>query len=174
MTTISGVSPSALQSYTTSATKAASPDTNATPSASRFSGVDAFIPSSTNTATPLTYNAAGQFSASQQANTVPPPAQQTSAQAAHQAVLAAENVVTQTLNSLASGSSSNSSNSDTSSLFNLPGTSSSNQAAPTPATSSNSSSNNAQNAIVSAQNAVTDTLNTLASGFSSNAPSAGL
>lgn len=174
MATISGVQPSSVYGYSATTAKSAAKPAEAAQTAAAQPPVNTFTASGSSSSTPLTYNATGLLASSRTT------AATTSAQAAQQAFFAAENVVTQTLNSLASGTSSSPSGSDTSSLFSLPGTTGTSdpfglsQAALPNTKAGNSSAQNAQNAVLAAQNAVTDTLNSLASGFSSNTPSSGV
>lgn len=136
-----------------------------------------------NPTSPLTYNAAGLLNSFQQAASAKPATATTSMQAAKQAILTAENAVTEALNSLTSGSSPNSSASDNSALFSLPGTIATNnqlglaqgllsKPANTPASGS-TSAQTAQQAVIAVENAITETLNSLTSGSSPNSPRSG-
>ena len=182
MTTISNISPSSVYEYNAPATSAGnsvSQKSNAVvaQSAASLSPVKSTLASlGSSPSLPLTYNAAGLLNSFQQATPAKSTTATTSAQAAQDAILATENAVTETLNSLVSSLSSNSSTSDTSALFGLPGTSAVNNpfglakgSSPTStSTAGSSGAQTAQNAILAAENAVTETLNSLVSGLSSN------
>jgi hypothetical protein len=156
-------------------------------SASSLSALESvFASSGSGLSLPLTYNAAGLLNSSGQATALTPA--KTSAQAAQNAVLAAQNVVTQTLGSLFAGSSpnaddsSNSSGSAVSSLLGLPGTlgtsgsndpfgSLQNPLLNTPSSASaksGSAAKTVQDAVLAAENAVTNTLDSLTSGSSAH------
>lgn len=122
---------------------------------------------------PLTYNAAGLINSFQQATPSNSTAAMTRAQQAQAAVFAAEAAVTETLNSMfktdSSSDSSSSSGSDISSLLALPGTSNTTdmfgllQGAP-----GSSTPQTAQEAMLAAENVITNTLNSLGAGSLSN------
>jgi len=176
MSTIPVVSTTGVYGYTAPATSTAS--AALAQSATRLAVTDTLASLGSSSPSPLTYNAAGLLSSFQQAtsntsNTTP-------AQAAQNALLQVEYAITQTMDSLISGTSSNSSSTDISPLFSLPGTSNTNGLSgnsllngATSTSGSNSAQQAAQNAVLSAQYAVAQALNSLTSGSSSNSSSSG-
>lgn len=171
MSTIPGVTATGTYGYTATAT-----DPISAPSvqlaAAQLAVTETLASLGSNTSSPLTYNAAGLLNSLQQ--TTSNTSNTTPAQAAQNALLQVEYAITQTMDSLVSGTSSNSSSTDTSPLFSLPGTvganglfgnSLLNGATSTPGSSAQQT---AQNAVLSAQYAVTQALSSLTSGSSSN------
>ena len=185
MTTISGVSPNSYgynaPATSTGGSVSKKPNAGVAQSTSLSSVENTLASLGGSSSSPLTYNATGLLNSLQQATSAKATTATTSVQAAQQAVLAAENVVTETLNSLTSGSSSNSSTSDNSALFGLPGASGTSDpfglaqgSLSKPATNTSpagsSGAQAAYDAVLAAENVVTETLNSLASGSSSNSP----
>jgi hypothetical protein len=177
MSTIPGVSATGTYGYTAPTTDPTSaPSVQA--AAAQLAVIETLTSLGSSSPSPLTYNAAGLLSTLQQgtsntSNTTP-------AQAAQNALLQVEYAITQTMDTLISGTSSNSSSTDTSPLFSLPGTVATSgllgNALPNgiaPATGSTSAQQAAQNAVLSAQYAVTQALASLTSGSSSNSSSSG-
>ncbi len=142
MTTISGLSASVISGYTI---KSGSVNTNAT-SANPSSLTSVFTALSGNSPAPLTYNAAGMLGST------------TSAQAAQNAVIAAQNAMTQTLDSMMSGSQTKSSAAD---LFGS-GTPPEQTAAPQ--ATGKMTAQTAQQAYLDAQNVITQSLNSITQG----------
>ena len=187
MTTISNTSQSSVFEHSTPATNAG--NFIGKKSNAGVAQAAASLPSVENTSAslgaspplPLTYNASGQLNSLPQAAPAKSTAATTSVQAAKDAILAAENAVTETLNSLISGPSSNSSAPDTSALFGLPGTSAVNNPLElakgsllNASTNGSSGAQTAQNAILAAENAVTETLGSLVSPLPSNSSGSGI
>ncbi|MDX8400098.1 MAG: hypothetical protein R8K20_07595 [Gallionellaceae bacterium] len=189
MSVISGVASNNAYTNNVTASRAAGAVTSKENSASSQpkvsqSALESVVATLGNSAsTPLTYNASGLFKSPQPAAASSPNTASTSAQAAKDAVFAAENVVTNTLNSLLSGSSADSSSSSSDFLapFSSPGTSASNSNDPfgspqsaslnspnTPSTAGGNTSQTIQEAVVASQNVVTNTLNSLGSASSSS------
>jgi len=184
MTTISSVLPSGYGNSATAASAGSSvrnkPNAGGAQLASSAPVASSYATFGGNSPLPLTYNAAGLLNAFQQATSAKPSAGKAGLQAAQQAVFAAKNAITETLNSLSSGSSpNNSSTSDNSALFSLPGISSAtnpfglaqgslSKSATNASTAGSSSAQAAQQAVFAAENAVTETLNSLLSGSSPN------
>ena len=174
MSTISGVSPSTTYSATgstASTTQTTSTAANAATTASTASAaavVNPFTSTSANTASPLTYNATGLMNAFQQATANTPAT--SSAQNARNTYLAVQDAVTQALGSLMTDpNSSNSSNTDifgasTTSNANDPFgfTSSSGTITAPGALPTTTTAKTAQNAYQAAQDAVTQSLNSIA------------
>lgn len=175
MTTVSSVSTANVYGYNapaSSSSAAAGQKPGQAVTQSSMAALESALASlGSGSSAPLTYNAAGVFGSplqSTSANATP----MTSAQRAQAAVIAAENAVTETLGSLfSSGASSNSSSSDISSLFVLPGTSNTNSGpfglSQMPGASSGAAPRSAQDAILAAESAITQTLGSLASNSSS-------
>jgi hypothetical protein len=177
MSTISSVSTTGAYGYTAPTSNAVSAAL-AQSAATKLSVINTLTSLGGNSSSPLTYDASGLFGAIQQtpsstANTTP-------AQAAQNAYLQVEYAITQTMGSLISGSSSNSSSTDVSPLFTLPGTTgtsglfgSSLPNGTTSTTGGATAQQSAQNAVLAAQYAITQTLGSLTSGSSSNSSSSG-
>ncbi len=177
MSTIPGVSSTGLYGYTSPATNAVSAAL-AQSAATQLSVISTLTSLGSNSSSPLTYDASGLFGSLQQATSNT--ANTTPAQAAQNAYLQVEYAISQTMDSLISGSSSSSSGTDISSLFSLPGTTGANSlfgsVLPngfTSATGSTSAQQAAQNAVLSAQYAITQALGSLTSGSSTNSSSSG-
>jgi hypothetical protein len=147
MTTISGLSASVISGYTI---KSGSVNTNAAStnaaSANPSSLTGVFTALSGSSSAPLTYNAAGLLGST------------TSAQTAQDAVIAAQNAMTQTLDSMMSGSQTKSSAAD---LFGS-GTPPGQTAAPRTNTTGKMTAQTAQQAYLDAQNVITQSLNSIA------------
>lgn len=183
MTTISGISSPNISAYKTPATGAggsASAQANAagaTQPAVSQSAVDSVLATlGNNASSPLTYNAAGLLGSRQPVPSPAAGATKTSMQAAKDAVVAAENVVTDTLNSLLSNSPADqsvSSSSDVSALFGLPATSNAGKPLLSSSVSTASTNSAAQNAVITAQNVVTSTLASLGAVSSPNSSGSG-
>jgi hypothetical protein len=134
-----------------------------------------------NSSSALTYNAAGLLNTFQQVQSNQTAVGTTSAQAAQNAILAANNTITQTLSSLASGSSSKQTSSDLYSLLGLTAASgSSNSLGLSQGSSLNTTAaagtkaQASQNAVLAAQNVVTQTLNSLLTSPTSTVSSLGI
>ena len=177
MSTIPGISATGTYGYTAPTTDPTSaPSVQAT--AAQLAVIETLTSLGSSSPSPLTYNAAGLLSTLQQgtsntSNTTP-------AQAAQNALLQVEYAITQTMDSLISGTSSNSSSTDITSLFSLPGTAATSGLLGNsllngiaPATGGTSAQQTAQNAVLSAQYAVTQALASLTSGSSGNSSSTG-
>lgn len=178
MSTIPGVTATGLYGYTPPATNAVSAAL-AQSATTQLSVISTLTSLGSNSSVPLTYNAAGLLNTFQQATTSNT-SNTTPAQAAQNAYLQVEYAISQTMDSLISGNSSSSSGTDLSSLFSLPGTTgtsslfgSSFPNGITSATGSTSAQQAAQNAVLSAQYAITQALGLLTSGSSSNSSSSG-
>lgn len=177
MSTIPGVTATGVYGYTTPATDPTSV-ASLQSAAAQLAVTDTMASLGSSSTSPLTYNAAGLLNSFQQAtsntsNTTP-------AQAAQNAVLQVEYAITQTMDSLISGTSSNSSSTDITSLFSLPGTAGTGSLlgstlpnGTTSTTGNISAQQAAQNAVLSAQYAVTQALDSLTSGSSTNSSSSG-
>lgn len=176
MTTVSSISPTSVYENYAPAKRASgstgqkSGGETAQPAANLPTAESIFTSLGSNSSSPLTYNATGLLHSFQLATSAKSTSATTSAQAAQNAILAAENVVTQTLNSLTLSSSSNSASSDNSALFGLPGASGANPSELTRDSLSNASTTGSPGtqasydaAILAAKNVVTETLNSLAS-----------
>jgi hypothetical protein len=176
MATVSGVSTSGVYANNvaaTSASVAASP--SAQLAASQALVTSTLVSLGNGPSSVLTYNAAGLLNSFQQVTANKSTATTGSAQTAQNAILAAQNAITQTLGSLVSNPSSNtnSSSSDIYSLFSLTGTAGSNNSSglvqgPLLNTSSTGNANvkAAQNAYLVAQYAVTQALTSIVSSAS--------
>jgi hypothetical protein len=184
MTTIPGVSITSFYGYTAPAPSAGSSanSTNNAPGSvpgNQLSLESTLVSLSNGASSPLTYNAAGLISALQPTTPSSVANATSGVQAAQDAVLAAENLITQTLSALTSGTTSNSSSSDISSLFALTGTTATNYIYGSTLdsllnpTNNNASTNipgaqSAQDAILNAQYALNQALASLAANSTSN------
>lgn len=165
MTTVSGISSSSISGYKAPATGAGGSVgaqanvAGATQPAVNQPAVESVLTTLGNNASyPLTYNAAGLLGSRQQVSPSAAGATKISMQAAKDAVVAAENVVTDTLGSLLSNSSSGSTNSSFSAMPALqgsPGRSNVN------VLMAGSDGQTAQNMFITVQNGITNTLNSL-------------
>jgi hypothetical protein len=173
MTTISSVSPASISGYNAplaNAANSASPashtnaQTNATQTAANASAIASTITTLNNAASaPLTYSPNGLLKPTQSVQPAQPVSTAlpvTPLQTAQTAVLAAQNVVTQTMDSMFSTSPASSSASN---LFSTGAAANDplGLASPTANSPTGTSSSSAQTAYLAAQNAVTQALNSI-------------
>ncbi len=177
MATVSGVSTSGVYGYNVAASTGVATSASAQLAASQALVTSTLVSLGNAPASALTYNAAGLLNSFQQATSNASTNTTTSAQTAQNAILEAQNIITQTLNSLASGSSANTTatSTDIYSLLGLNGTSGSNNASGlvqgpllNTSTTGSAKAQAAQNAFLVAQYAVTQALTSLASSSSSS------
>ncbi len=171
MTTVSSATSAGVYNYAAPSKSAETPATvksDAVQKQAVPSPVASSLTSSSNASTSaLTYNAAGLMNAFQQASANKPSTGGISQQAAKDAVIAAQNAMNKTLESLMSGSSGDTSTTD---IFGLSTDNADSDPFGSSATSNPSSGKSvsstalaAQNAYLAAQNAVTSSLGSLGS-----------
>lgn len=161
MTTISSTTLATLYKYNAPSGVGASTGANAVTSEPLPINVSSPQESATtsfgnNSSLPLTYNTAGLQDSFRQA-TANKPSGSSPAQTARDAIIAAENAITQTQGSLGASSPANTSVSDILSL----GTNQTNELSGSPAATVSTSAQSAQTAYLAAENAITKALGSL-------------